>query len=125
MIHFLVCLTGCTTAIRLRRNLFNQPRRLSMPDAPHLAQLVVQSKKALQHAEQLCQSANTAAHDSSNLAVDVLALDAKVKWITEGVLEQFRVLLSLADWIYRISSEDTGNCPGFQGARGSAPTTGG
>jgi len=60
-------------------------------DQPHLVSLVLQSKKALQHGEQLCSRANTLSNASAQCAVDVLALDAKVKWISEAVIEQLKV----------------------------------
>jgi len=52
--------------------------------------LVLHSKKALQHAEGLCSRANVLAQASINYAVDVQALDAKIKWITEGIREQLK-----------------------------------
>ncbi|KAF8896239.1 autophagy-related protein 17 [Infundibulicybe gibba] len=55
------------------------------PERPHLVSLVLQSKKALQHGEQS--------------AVDVLALDAKVKWITDAVTEQLKLATSVAKCI--------------------------
>jgi autophagy-related protein 17 len=58
---------------------------------PHLVSLVLQSKKALQHGEQLCSRANALSNDSAQCAMDVLALDAKVRWITDAVLEQLKV----------------------------------
>lgn len=60
-------------------------------DQPHLVSLVLQSKKALQHGEQLCSKANALTSASAQCAVDVLALDAKVKWISEAVIEQLKV----------------------------------
>lgn len=60
-------------------------------DQPHLVSLVLQSKKALQHGEQLCTEAHSASHASAQAAVDVLALDAKVRWISEAVVEQLKV----------------------------------
>ncbi|KAF9223883.1 hypothetical protein BS17DRAFT_754004 [Gyrodon lividus] len=65
-------------------------------EKPHLVSLVLQSKKALQHGEQLCSKANMLTNASAQCAVDVLALDAKVKWISEAVLEQFRLAASVA-----------------------------
>ena len=67
-------------------NSFDRP---SSP--PHLVSLVLQSKKGLQHGEQLCSYAHDVAHNSAREAVDVLALDAKIRWITEGVLNQLKV----------------------------------
>ncbi|KAJ7727313.1 autophagy-related protein 17 [Mycena maculata] len=63
---------------------------------PHLVSLVLQSKKALQNGEQLCSRANDLSNASAQSAVDVLALDAKVRWITDGVLEQLRLATSIA-----------------------------
>ena len=60
-------------------------------DQPHLVSLVLQSKKALQHGEFLCSKANTLTNASAQCAVDILALDAKVKWITHAVVEQLKV----------------------------------
>lgn len=60
-------------------------------DNPHLVTLVVQSKKALQHGEQLCLRASQLSSTSARNAVDVLALDARVKWLSDAVLEQLKV----------------------------------
>jgi autophagy-related protein 17 len=65
------------------------------PEQPHLVSLVLQSKKALQHGEQLCTRANSVSNASAQSALDVLALDAKVKWITDAILEQLKVSESL------------------------------
>lgn len=61
------------------------------PEQPHLVSLVLQSKKALQHGEQLCSRANSLSNASAQCAVDVLALDAKVKWISAAVIDQLKV----------------------------------
>ncbi|KAL0954870.1 hypothetical protein HGRIS_003802 [Hohenbuehelia grisea] len=66
------------------------------PESPHLVSLVVQSKKALQHGEQLCSRANAVSNASAQCAVDVLALDAKVRWITNAVAEQLRLAADVA-----------------------------
>ncbi len=58
---------------------------------PHLVSLVLQSKKALQHGEQLCTRASTLSSESAQVAMDVLALDAKVRWMTDAVMEQLKV----------------------------------
>ncbi|KAK7454623.1 Autophagy-related protein 17 [Stygiomarasmius scandens] len=65
-------------------------------DQPHLVTLVLQSKKALQHGEQLCSQAHNLSNTSSQAAVDVLILDAKVRWITDNVLEQLKLAASVA-----------------------------
>jgi autophagy-related protein 17 len=67
------------------------PPSAARADQPHLVSLVLQSKKALQHGEQLCSKANALTNASAQCAVDVLALDAKVKWISEAVIEQLKV----------------------------------
>ncbi|KAJ8589021.1 hypothetical protein M405DRAFT_874122 [Rhizopogon salebrosus TDB-379] len=65
-------------------------------EQPHLVSLVLQSKKALQHGQQLCSKANSLSNASAQCCVDVLALDAKVKWITEAVLEQLKLAANVA-----------------------------
>ncbi|KAJ6607416.1 autophagy-related protein 17 [Mycena sp. CBHHK59/15] len=66
------------------------------PDQSHLVSLVLQSEKALQSGEQLCSRANDLSNASAQAAVDVLALDAKVRWITDAVLEQLKLAASIA-----------------------------
>jgi hypothetical protein len=73
------------------RNTMTSPPTNIRPEQPHLVSLVLQSKKALQHGEQLCSRANSLSSASAQSALDVLALDAKVKWITDAVLEQLKV----------------------------------
>lgn len=58
---------------------------------PHIVSLVLQSKKALQEGEQICSKANELSATSTQTSIDVLILDAKVKWITDNVLEQLKV----------------------------------
>lgn len=60
-------------------------------EQPHLVSLVLQSKKALLHGEQLCSRARTLASTSAEVAGDVLALDAKLRFMTNAVLEQVKV----------------------------------
>lgn len=67
------------------------PPSATRVDQPHLVSLVLQSKKALQHGEHLCSKANALTNASAQCAVDVLALDAKVKWISQAVIEQLKV----------------------------------
>ncbi|KAI3998337.1 hypothetical protein K525DRAFT_282498 [Schizophyllum commune Loenen D] len=62
----------------------------------HLVSLVLQSKKALQHGEQLCSRARDSSKASAVCAVDVLAIDAKVRWIADGVLQQLKVAAAVA-----------------------------
>lgn len=67
------------------------PDNASGSESPHLVQLVLASKKALQHGEQLCSRARSLSVESAQTSVDVLALDAKVRWITHAVTEQLKV----------------------------------
>lgn len=60
-------------------------------ERPNLVSLVLQSKKALQRGEALCHRAITLENASAQTALDVLALNAKVKWISDAVLEQLKV----------------------------------
>jgi autophagy-related protein 17 len=71
------------------------PVGLGQGDTGHsyLVSLVLQSQKALQHGEQLCTRAHTASNASAQAAVDVLALEAKIKWVVEAVVEQLKVRL--------------------------------
>jgi autophagy-related protein 17 len=72
-------------------------------EQPHLVSLVLQSKKGLQHGEQLCSKANALTNASAQCAVDVLALDAKVKWISEAVIRQLKVHQSRISTTYSLS----------------------
>jgi autophagy-related protein 17 len=63
----------------------------TQPDQPHLVSLVLQSKKALQHGEQLCSRAHAVSNTSAHSAINVVALDAKVRWVTDAVAEQLKV----------------------------------
>lgn len=62
-------------------------------EQPHLVSLVLQSKKALQHGQQICSHAHARSNASAKAAVDVLALDAKVRWMSEAVIEQLKACL--------------------------------
>lgn len=64
------------------------------PDQPHIVSLVLQAKKALQQGEQLCTNAHSLSSASAQIAVDVLALDAQVRWMSEAVLDQLMVSVS-------------------------------
>ncbi|THH31718.1 hypothetical protein EUX98_g2488 [Antrodiella citrinella] len=65
-------------------------------DQPHLVSLVLQSKKALQHGEQLCTRARSVSSDSAQTAIDLMELDAKLKWVTEAVVEQLKLAAAVA-----------------------------
>ncbi|KAH8118232.1 autophagy-related protein 17 [Phellopilus nigrolimitatus] len=69
------------------------------PETPHLVSLVLHSKKALQHGEQLCTRAHELTHATSAVATDVLALDAKARWITQGIQEQLKLAGTVAKTI--------------------------
>ena len=60
-------------------------------DQPHLVSLVLQSKKALQHGQELCSLAHERSRTSSKAAFDILGLDAKVRWVIDGIVEQLKV----------------------------------
>lgn len=64
---------------------------MNLANQPHLVSLVLQSKKALQHGEHLCTKAHSASNASAQASVNVLALDAKVRWVVEAVVEQLQV----------------------------------
>lgn len=61
-----------------------------------IVSLVLQSKKALQHGEQLCLRASQLSSSSARNAVDVLTLDARVKWLSNAVLEQLKLSAAVA-----------------------------
>ncbi|KAJ7581262.1 autophagy-related protein 17 [Mycena floridula] len=63
---------------------------------PHLASLALQSKKALQYGEQLCSRAKDISSASAQSAVDVLAVDAKVRWLTEAIIDQLKLAADIA-----------------------------
>ncbi|KAF4571301.1 autophagy protein 17 [Pleurotus pulmonarius] len=69
------------------------PRRV---EQPHLVSLVLQSKKALQQGGLLCSTADNISKSSAQCAVDVLALDARVRWISDAVAEQLKLAASVA-----------------------------
>ncbi|KAJ4479988.1 autophagy-related protein 17 [Lentinula aciculospora] len=66
------------------------------PSDPHIVSLVLQSKKALQDGEKICLRANELSTASAQTSVDVFILDAKVRWITDNVLEQLELAASVA-----------------------------
>ncbi|KAG5721930.1 Autophagy-related protein 17 [Termitomyces sp. T112] len=68
-------------------------------DHSHLVSLVLQSKQALQNGEQLCSRAHVVSNASANISVNVVALDAKVRWVTEAVGEQLKLVASVAKTI--------------------------
>jgi autophagy-related protein 17 len=56
-----------------------------------LLTLVLRSRKALDHTQTLCLRADTLAKESTTVALDLVAVDAKVRWIAEVISEQFKV----------------------------------
>ncbi|EJD06985.1 uncharacterized protein FOMMEDRAFT_165630, partial [Fomitiporia mediterranea MF3/22] len=74
----------------------SRPTSPPSPGTPHLVSLVLHSKKALQHGEQLCSRAHELMHGTSSLATDVLALDAKARWVVQGIMEQLKLAGSVA-----------------------------
>lgn len=62
-----------------------------VPGRPNLVSLVVQSKNALHDGSLLCHRASTLENTSAQTALDVLVLNAKVRWISDAVLEQLKV----------------------------------
>ncbi|EIW57328.1 uncharacterized protein TRAVEDRAFT_169021 [Trametes versicolor FP-101664 SS1] len=75
------------------------------PDQPHIVSLVLQAKKALQQGEQLCTNAHSLSSASAQIAVDVLALDAQVRWMSEAVLDQLKLAAQVAKNIEQKRSE--------------------
>lgn len=61
------------------------------PEQPHIVSLALQAKKALQQGQDLCLNASKVSAASARTAVDVLALDAQVRWMSEAVLDQLKV----------------------------------
>ena len=59
-------------------------------EQPHLISLVFQSRKALEQGEALCSRANATATSSAKGVTDLLALNAKVQWISNAVIEQLK-----------------------------------
>ncbi|KAI0635683.1 autophagy protein Apg17-domain-containing protein [Trametes polyzona] len=74
-------------------------------EQPHIVALVLQAKKALQQGEQLCTTAHTLSSASAQTAVDVLALDAKVRWMSEAVMDQLKLASQVAKSIEQKRSE--------------------
>jgi autophagy-related protein 17 len=53
--------------------------------------LVLRSKKALDHTKTLCLHADVLSKESTQLALNVCAVDAKVRWASEMIMEQIKV----------------------------------
>ncbi|KAG8860805.1 autophagy protein 17 [Serendipita sp. 411] len=52
--------------------------------------LVLRSRKALDHTKALCVRAEALSKDSTELALDLVAVDAKVRWATEMIQDQLK-----------------------------------
>ena len=59
-------------------------------EQPHLISLVLQSRKALEQGEAFCSRASATSISSAKEATDVLALNAKIQWISNAVIEQLK-----------------------------------
>ncbi|KAI0649281.1 autophagy protein Apg17-domain-containing protein [Trametes meyenii] len=77
----------------------------SSPEQPHIVSLVLRAKKALLQGEQLCTNASSLSTSSAQTAVDVLALDAQVRWMSEAVLDQLKLAAQVAKSIEQKRSE--------------------
>ncbi|TFY83282.1 hypothetical protein EWM64_g718 [Hericium alpestre] len=64
-----------------------------------LASLVLHSKTALQQGEALCLRASSSSNASAQDAFDLLALNARVRWISDAVIEQLKLAASVAKTI--------------------------
>jgi hypothetical protein len=62
------------------------------PVPPSLATLIERSKTALQTGQELGSIGDELSRSSSNLSFDVQIIDARLRWLTNGVLEQLKVL---------------------------------
>ncbi|KAH9902806.1 autophagy protein Apg17-domain-containing protein [Cubamyces lactineus] len=81
------------------------PAAGSPSEQPHIVSLVCQAKKALQQGEQLCIDAHTLSNTSAQTVVDILALDAQVRWMSEAVLDQLKLAAQVAKSIEQKRSE--------------------
>ncbi|PIL29794.1 hypothetical protein GSI_08000 [Ganoderma sinense ZZ0214-1] len=75
------------------------------PEQPHILSLVLHAKKALQEGQQLCTRASSLSASSAQAAVDVLALDAQVRWMSEAVLDQLKMAAQVAKCIEQKRTE--------------------
>lgn len=62
----------------------------SPADRVDLISLVLQSRKALQQGEALCSRANATSTSSAKEATDLMALNTKIQWISNAVIEQLK-----------------------------------
>ncbi|CAE6354086.1 unnamed protein product [Rhizoctonia solani] len=64
-----------------------------------LTALFLSSKKALLHGNNICNHASTLTAGASNLTVDILTLDARLQWLTRGVVEQLKAATSIVKYL--------------------------
>ncbi|KAG8747338.1 autophagy protein 17 [Ceratobasidium sp. 414] len=67
------------------------PSPPALPLGSSLATLFVTSKKALLHGNNVCNHASTLTRQSNDVAVDVLTLDARLRWLAQAVLDQLKL----------------------------------
>ncbi|CCA68796.1 hypothetical protein PIIN_02658 [Serendipita indica DSM 11827] len=60
-----------------------------------LLSLVLRSRKALDHTKTLCSRADVLSKDSTELALDLVAVDAKVRWANEMISDQLKLVGSI------------------------------
>ncbi|OSD06340.1 hypothetical protein PYCCODRAFT_1431344 [Trametes coccinea BRFM310] len=77
----------------------------SPSEQPHIVSLALQAKKALLQGQQLCSQASALSSESAQISVDVLALDAQVRWMSEAVLDQLKLAAQVAKSIEQKRSE--------------------
>ena len=87
------------------------PSASSPSEQPHIVSLVCQAKKALQQGEQLCMDAHTLSNASAQTVVDILALDAQVRWMSEAVLDQLKVSMQRQPEVASTGTARTGSLP--------------
>lgn len=63
---------------------------MSSPPQRDILSLTLRSRKALDHTKTLCTRADSLAKSSTELVLEVCAVDAKVRWVTEGITEQLK-----------------------------------
>ncbi|KAG8775002.1 autophagy protein 17 [Ceratobasidium sp. 428] len=72
------------------------PSPPALPLGSSLATLFLTSKKALLHGNNVCNHASTLTRQSNHATVDVLTLDAKLRWLAQAVFDQLKVASSVA-----------------------------
>ncbi|KAG8708229.1 autophagy protein 17, partial [Ceratobasidium sp. 395] len=67
------------------------PSPPALPLGSSLATLFLTSKKALLHGNNVCNHASTLTRQSNHATVDVLTLDAKLRWLAQAVFDQLKI----------------------------------